>query len=93
MRIMAKVLGFCGWVLGRIAELFVASEPETTMLVGPLGEPIGLMSMVDDILGVRLLAGLTVFGLTCHLMAEHIANYLGRLPEDVLRVAKLLGSA
>ena len=32
-----------------------------------------------------LLAGLTALGLTLHLMAQHIANFLGRLPDDVLR--------
>jgi hypothetical protein len=32
-----------------------------------------------------------VFGLTCQLLAQHIANYLGRLPDDVLRVAQLMG--
>jgi flagellar biosynthesis protein FliR len=49
------------------------------------------MNVFSESFSVRLLAGMTVFGLTCQLMAQHIANYLQRLPEDVLRVAQLVG--
>jgi hypothetical protein len=41
---------------------------------------------------LRLLAGLFVVGVTCQLMAQHIASFLQRLPGDVLRVAQLLGA-
>lgn len=36
--------------------------------------------------------GLFSFGLTCTFMAQHIANYLHHLPEDMLNVARLVGS-
>lgn len=40
----------------------------------------------------RLFAGMAVLGITVALMAQHIVNYLSRLPEDVLRVAWMLGA-
>jgi flagellar biosynthesis protein FliR len=49
------------------------------------------MNVFHESFAVRPLVGLTVFGLTLDLMAEHIINYLRRLPEDVLRTAQLLG--
>jgi hypothetical protein len=36
---------------------------------------------------------LVVFGLTCQLLAQHIVQGLHRLPEDVLRVAQMLGGS
>jgi hypothetical protein len=41
---------------------------------------------------VRTLAGLAVFGLTCNLLAQHIVNQLNRIPEDFIRVARILVS-
>jgi flagellar biosynthetic protein FliR len=63
-----------------------------TLIFSVLGRAVPQMNVFTENFGVRLLAGLTVFGLTCHLMAEHVANFLGRLPDDVLRVAQLLGT-
>jgi hypothetical protein len=48
MRIITKVLGFFGKVL---AFLFT-SPPETTVLVGPFGEPCIVGSVMDDLLGI-----------------------------------------
>lgn len=63
-----------------------------TLIFSILGRAVPQMNVFTENFAVRLLAGLIVFGLTCHLMAEHIANYIGRLPEDMLRVAQLVGS-
>lgn len=49
MRIMARLFGF---FVTAVDVLTTPEDPDTTMLVGPLGEPILMMSMVDDILGV-----------------------------------------
>ena len=56
-----------------------------------IGRAVPQMNIFIESLAFRILAGLMVFGLTLNLMAQHIANYLRRLPEDVLRVAQLLG--
>ena len=45
-----------------------------------------------NVLVRRILVGLSVFGLTMQLMSQHIANYLHRLPEDMLQVAQFLGA-
>jgi flagellar biosynthetic protein FliR len=57
-----------------------------------LGRAVPQMNVFSESFSVRTLAGLSVFGLTCNLMAQHIVNYLRRLPEDMLRVAQMLGA-
>jgi flagellar biosynthetic protein FliR len=39
----------------------------------------------------RIVGGLAVFGFTLQLTAQHVLNYLNRLPDDLLTLAKLLG--
>lgn len=62
-----------------------------TLVYSTLSRAVPQMNVFSDSYAVRILAGLFVFGVTCHLMAENIENYLRRLPEDMLRVAQLLG--
>jgi flagellar biosynthetic protein FliR len=58
-----------------------------------LGRAVPQMNVFSESFAFRIFAGLAVFGLSLSLMAQHIVNYLRRLPDDVLRVAQLLGSA
>jgi flagellar biosynthetic protein FliR len=62
-----------------------------TLVFAVLGRAVPQMNVFSENFSVRLLAGMVVFGLTCQLLAQHMANYLGRLPDDVLRVAQLMG--
>ena len=88
-------------VVGRTSHLFLfavrMSAPVLavtfviTLIFAVLGRAVPQMNVFSESFSVRLLAGMIVFGLTCQLMAQHIANYLQRLPEDVLRVAQLMG--
>jgi flagellar biosynthetic protein FliR len=39
----------------------------------------------------RIAGGLAVFGFTLQLTAQHVLNYLHRLPDDLLNLAQLLG--
>jgi flagellar biosynthetic protein FliR len=39
----------------------------------------------------RIGAGLAVFGFTLQLTAQHVMNYLHKLPDDLLNVARLMG--
>lgn len=88
-------------VLGRTSHLFwfaiqVAAPVLAicfiiTLVFSVLARAVPQMNVFAESFSVRLLAGMTVLGLTCQLMAQHIANYLQRLPEDVLRVAQLVG--
>ena len=89
-------------VLGRTAKTFVVALQLAapvmaisfiiTLVFSVLGRAVPQMNVFVESFSVRILVGLTVFGLTCQLMAQHIANYLRRLPEDMLRVAQLLGA-
>jgi flagellar biosynthetic protein FliR len=57
-----------------------------------IGRAVPQMNIFVEAFAFRILGGLGVFGLTLNLMAQHIVNYLRRLPEDLLRVAQLLGT-
>jgi flagellar biosynthetic protein FliR len=89
-------------VIGRTSHLFwfalqvTAPVMAVTFLVSIvfalLSRAVPQMNVFAENFSVRLLTGLTVVGLTCSLMAQHIANFLHRLPQDVLRIAQLLGA-
>jgi len=40
----------------------------------------------------RIVGGLIVFGFTLQLAAQHVINYLNRLPDDLLNLAQLIGA-
>jgi flagellar biosynthesis protein FliR len=63
-----------------------------SLVFSVLGRAVPQMNVFAESFSVRILVGLSVFGLTMQLMSQHIINYLWRLPEDMLRVAQLLGS-
>ncbi len=56
-----------------------------------LGRAVPQMPVFSESFAIKLLSGMTVLGMTCQLMAQHIANFLQQLHEDVLRVAQLVG--
>ena len=63
-----------------------------SLVFSVLGRAVPQMNVFGESFAVRPLVGLSVLGVTLQLMSEHIVNYLQRLPEDVLRVAQLLGA-
>jgi flagellar biosynthetic protein FliR len=63
-----------------------------TLIFSVISRAVPQMNVFVESFSVRSLAGLAVFGFTCHLMAQHIENYLRRIPEDVVRIASLLAS-
>lgn len=75
----------------RMAAPFIGVSFIVTLVFSVLGRAVTQMNVFAESFGVRCMAGLVVFGLTVELLAQHIINYLRRLPEDVLRVAQLLG--
>ena len=62
-----------------------------TLIFAVLGRAVPQMNAFSESLAVRVLACLAVFGLTCQLMAQHVTNYLRRLPDDVHSISRLLG--
>lgn len=55
-----------------------------------LNRAVPSINVFSESFSFRILAGLMVFGLTLHLTAQHASNYLRRIPDDLLRVSKLL---
>ncbi len=62
-----------------------------TLIFAVLGRAVPQMNVFSESFAVRVLACMAVFGLTCQLMAQHVMNYLRRLPEDMHSVARLMG--
>jgi flagellar biosynthetic protein FliR len=61
-----------------------------SLIFAVLGRAVPQMNVFAESFAVRPLVGLSVFGLTLELMSQHIVNYLRHLPEDMLRVSRLL---
>jgi flagellar biosynthetic protein FliR len=76
----------------QMAAPMVAISFLITLIFSVLSRAVPQMNVFAENFAVRALAGLVVFGLTLNLMAQHVLNYARRLPEDVLRIAQLLGS-
>ena len=54
-------------------------------------EPRGAqMNVFAESFGIRIVGGLIVLGFTLQIAAQYIANYLHRLPEDLLGLSQLL---
>lgn len=61
-----------------------------SLIFAVLGRAVPQMNVFSESFAVKPLVGMSVFGLTLDLMAQHIMNYLRHLPEDMLRVAQIL---
>jgi flagellar biosynthesis protein FliR len=90
-------------IIGSTSQLFslgllmaapiIAVSFLVNLVFSVLGRAVPQMNVFSESFPFRIMAGLTVFGLSLNLMAQHISNYLGRLPHDFLRVAQLLRGA
>jgi flagellar biosynthetic protein FliR len=56
-----------------------------------LGRAVPQMNIFFESFTMRLLAGLTVFGFSLNLAGQRLADYLRKVPQDMLEVGKLLG--
>jgi flagellar biosynthetic protein FliR len=57
-----------------------------------LGRAVPQMSAFMESFAVRAIGGLVVFALSLDMLAQHLLNYLRRLPTDILEVARYLGA-
>ncbi len=64
-----------------------------TLVFAVLSRAVPQMDVFVLSFSFRIAGGLAVFGFTLHLTAQHVLNYLRRLPDDLLRVAQLMGGA
>lgn len=61
-----------------------------SLIFSVLSRAVPQMNVFTESFPVRSIAGLAVFGFTCHLMAQHIENSLRAIPDDIVRIAHLL---
>ena len=82
------------FVIGlQIAAPMMSVSFVISLVFAVLGRAVPQMNIFSESMPVRTLVGLSVLGLTCTLMAQYLVNYLRRLPEDMLAVAKMMGGA
>ncbi|MBM3840953.1 MAG: flagellar biosynthetic protein FliR [Verrucomicrobia bacterium] len=56
-----------------------------------LGRAVPQMNIFFESFTIRLLAGMVVFGFTLNLTAQHVANFLRKVPQDIFEVGRLVG--
>lgn len=91
--VLVEVLHRCTQLFGialQIAAPILAVSFIISLIFSVLGRSVPQMNVFSESFAFRILAGLAVFGLTCQIMAQHIVNYLSRLPNDMLLIARLL---
>ena len=76
----------------QIAAPLIAFSFIVMLVLALLGRAMPQVNVFGESFAIRVLGGMLVFGMTVQVMAQHIAAYLRRLPEDVLRVAQFLGA-
>lgn len=75
----------------QISAPIVAVSFVITLVFAVLSRAVPQMNVFAESFSFRIVGGLMVFGFTLQLTAQHVMNYLRRLPDDLLRVAQLLG--
>ncbi len=76
----------------QIAAPVLAVSFVITVVFAVLSRAVPAMNVFGESFAFRTLCGLAVFGLTMKLMAQHVLNYLRRLPDDLMNIAQLLGT-
>lgn len=88
-------------VVGRTAQIFVvalqiaapvmAVSFVITTVFAVLSRAVPQMNVFAESFGVRIAGGLIVFGFTLQLTAQYVANYLRRIPDDLMSFGYLIG--
>jgi flagellar biosynthetic protein FliR len=75
----------------QIAAPVLAVSFVVTLVFAVLSRAVPQMNVFILSFSFRIIGGLAVFGFTLQLTAQHVMNYLHRLPDDLLNLAQLLG--
>lgn len=75
----------------QISAPVMAASFVITLVFAMLGRTVPQMNVFAESFGFRIVGGLIVFGFTLDLTAQHVTNYLERLPDDLLAVAQMMG--
>lgn len=74
----------------QISAPLIAVSFVITLVFAVLSRAVPQMNVFSESFSFRIVGGLIVFGFTLQLTAQHVLNYLHRLPEDLMRVAQML---
>jgi len=77
----------------QISAPVIAVSFVITLVFAVMSRAVPQMNVFAESLGFRVAGGLVVFGFTMQLTAQHVSNYLNRLPDDLLRIAQLMGGS
>jgi flagellar biosynthetic protein FliR len=75
----------------QIAAPVLAVSFVVTVVFGVLGRAVPQMNVFVLSFSFRIVGGLMVFGFTLQLAAQHVINYLNRLPDDLFHLGQLMG--
>jgi flagellar biosynthetic protein FliR len=75
----------------QLSAPIIAASFVVTLIFSILSRAVPEMNVFSEMFGFRIVSGLIVFGFTLQLSAQYVANYLNRLPEDLLNVAQTMG--
>jgi flagellar biosynthetic protein FliR len=75
----------------QISAPIIAVSFVVTVVFAVLSRAVPQMNVFAESFSFRIVGGLIVFGFTLQLTAQHVVNYLNRLPDDLLRVAQMMG--
>jgi flagellar biosynthetic protein FliR len=75
----------------QISAPIIAVSFVVTLVFSVLSRAVPQMNIFLEMFAFRIVCGLIVLGFTLQLTAQYVANYLHRLPDDVLSVAQMLG--
>jgi flagellar biosynthetic protein FliR len=75
----------------QIAAPVLAVSFVVTLVFAVLSRAVPQMNVFILSFSFRIVGGMLVFGFTLQLTAQHVLNYLRRLPDDLLNLAQLLG--
>lgn len=89
------VMSWMGWLFLaalQIAAPVLALSFILSLVFSVLGRAVPQMNVFSGSFAIRILAGLMLFAAATQVMGLNIANHVRRLPDDLLRLAQVLGS-
>jgi flagellar biosynthetic protein FliR len=75
----------------QVSAPIIAASFVITLIFSVMSRAVPQMNVFTEMFGFRIIGGMIVFGFTLQLTAQYVANYLNRLPDDMLVVAQMLG--
>ena len=75
----------------QISAPVIAVSFVVTLFFAVMSRAVPQMNVFGESFGFRIAGGLIVFGFTLQISAQYVANYLNRLPDDLLSFGHLIG--